>query len=204
MGVYPGLLEFDNDNGSLLKAWWYPSGASWRNEEWPTQVYYRLNGNIMRKHYHKQYGSKNEHPSELYFDNTGSLLEVKWLKNNKLHRESDYPAFIQYREEGCLEEVQWYNKDVLHRDNGSPAKIYYRRKTNEIWHEVWFEYGKMHRVSGPAFLIYDKNNEIRDKEYCLFDEAYTKEDWEQKPLVQEYYRGLKNKTSGNLANDVSL
>ena len=62
--------------------------------------------------------------------------EVRWRKNNKLHRD-DGPAAID------SSKTEWYQNGKLHRDDG-PAYVH-ANGTKE-----WYQHGKLHRDDGPA------------------------------------------------------
>lgn len=47
--------------------------------------------------------------------------------------------------------------------------------TSSKW---WYKHGKLHRLTGPAFICYKENGKIIDKEYWIEGIILTKEQWE--------------------------
>ncbi len=90
------------------------------------------------------------------------LVEEKYYKKGKFHRDTDRPArFVQEFNDVddkfyILEE--YYKEGILHRDNG-PAKV--RKERNELESnshiilEEYYKEGILHRDNGPARIEYE-------------------------------------------------
>ncbi|MFW5794462.1 MAG: hypothetical protein ACOCV1_03155 [Bacillota bacterium] len=62
-----------------------------------------------------------------------------------------------------------------HREDG-PA-IIYRRGLSYMAHFVWYNHGKEHRIDGPALYIFNENDKIVNRQYFIFGEQVSEEDF---------------------------
>lgn len=74
-------------------------------------------------------------------DSDGTL---RWIQNDKLHRDDDKPAIIT--KAGTLE---WWKNDLRHRDGDLPAYIQWDGSLE------WWQNGDWHRICGPARIWTD-------------------------------------------------
>ena len=67
----------------------------------------------------------------------------------------------------------------FHNENDLPARIH-TEFVEFSWQE-WYEYGKLHRLTGPAFIRNDGRKiwSIRGKQIGRSEDGYTKEQFEQ-------------------------
>ena len=62
-----------------------------------------------------------------------------------------------------------------HSFNDKPAFIGYDYDGRE---EIWRKHGKLHRLTGPAFISYNEYGKIIDKEYWINYVEFSQQDWE--------------------------
>jgi hypothetical protein len=82
---------------------------------------------------------------------------VKYYKNGKLHR-LDGPAVIQpIYVDGKNTVEEWYLNGLLHRDGDEPAvnNTSITKAGFEGYEKRYHKYGKLHRLNGPARILYD-------------------------------------------------
>jgi hypothetical protein len=77
---------------------------------------------------------------------------------------SGWPSIVWNYETGSVNEVAWYSYGYLHRING-PAVVLYNIG-GKIREEWWYRLGIPYRVSGPAISTYWENGNIRKEVWC--------------------------------------
>lgn len=118
---------------------------------------------------------EKNHPSRLDFDENKILITAHWWYNYSCDGVNDYPASIHYYKNGA---------------------IYYKSWLSQAGH--------YHRVTGPAYICYNRDGSIAKEKYYLLGIVMSKKDWLKNPSVIKHFRELKNSTKGNLINGVSL
>ena len=68
---------------------------------------------------------------------------------------------------------------MKHKYDPTGENGYYENLGARYYKKGW----RIHRVDGPAVIYQDG-----EEDYWLEDESYTKEEWENHPLVQQYRR----------------
>lgn len=144
-----------------------------------------------------------DYPSLLRFDYDGSLREVTWSRNKKIHRDNDLPAKISYNDDDTIWNANWYKNGALCRENDLPSFVFYH-ENGSVSTEYWTNSIGPHRVSGPSSITYNNKGKKHSEDYYLDGFLLDVDDWLKDSRVIDHFRGLKNKTSGNLISDVSL
>lgn len=111
--------------GPTVKHVWYIDGVIWRANDLPTEIEF-----------------------------CGIVLHKYWHKNNKIDRDNDLPAHIKYKF-GKVDTMTWCKNGMIHRDGGKPAYINFPVINTKYINEIWYQNGKIHRVDGPAIIIYE-------------------------------------------------
>lgn len=88
--------------------------------------------------------------------NDGRKLVSHYL-NDKLHRE-DEPAELSLDAKGRVIREDWYFDDLPHRDDG-PATTEYDEGTGTLKHVSFWEHGWLHRLDGPADILFAPNGD---------------------------------------------
>ena len=105
-----------------------------------------------------------------YNDNPAVILSndvKKWYKNGKLHRDDDKPAVIDPNYNiKC-----WFKENKYCRENNKPNII--QEFSNYVGYGWRNHNGIYHRISGPAVIHKNENNDIILEKYYLRGDFYT-------------------------------
>ena len=72
---------------------------------------------------------------------------------------------VNYYKDSCKENEAWYLKGKLHRVDG-PAFVLYNKSGN-IQYEAWYFNRKRHRVDGPAYIWYYESGQIEQEDWYI-------------------------------------
>lgn len=127
-------------SGMQYEHTWYRNGVKHR-EDGPAEICFWTGLKIW--YYNGQIHRDNGPAIIKEFD---SKREERWYQRGRIHR-VDGPAKIWWKNGRLLNE-QWFTRGSHHR-HGAPAIIRYRAD-GTISGALWYAYGKLHRVDGPA------------------------------------------------------
>lgn len=130
-------------------------------------------------------------------------LLIEFYQNNKLHRDKDCPARIKnshhtreywWYKNGCnvtnLSGYSYYRHEADNRsiyttvvnnvihNNTSYAYVEYRRSM--LYCKKWYNHGSIHNENGPAVIYYDELGICCRKEYWLYNQQYTYDEYIRK------------------------
>jgi len=112
------------------------------------------------------------------------LKRITWYLRGKKHMDDGDPAETLFTEDGKVAIQRWYEYGKLHRVDG-PAYIDYY-ESGEVKHEIWFANGKYHRADGSAMIWYYRSGEVRSEVWYVNGELISEEDFKnQLPPIPE-------------------
>lgn len=181
------------------------------NDE-PSQVFYSaFRGEVCRMKWHKHgvLHRGGDKPCFLEFNNEGELTRVKWLVDDCFHRDGDVPAKVFYENDltSCL--VEWFEHNRFkQRDGNLPNSIccWFDDNTRE---EQWFteeeeSLALFHNLAGPSIISYENDRVVSVKYHVRGNFFQEREEWLRRKEVQDYFRRVKNASSGSIMTNIAF
>lgn len=197
----PALVCYDFKE-TLSNITYYHEGVLHR-EDGPALIYYDFNGMIEEQQWvlHGLSQSINHKPAKIKYHN-GIAYQVSYHNKSLVHR-VNYPAILTFDRKGVLILAQWYEKSERTNTLNTPAHVEYNEETRGLTNVTYYFKDKPHRVNGPASIGWDPQGNLLYEKFFAIPKYYsTRKEWLESNPVQEYYRGLMNKS--NTANNISL
>jgi len=101
-------------------------------------------------------------------------------------KNSNYKKIYYYdTKETKISSEYYYNSNrKLHRLNGPASIVYY--KSGEIDREQYCVNNKLHRINGPAYIEHNESGKIRGEGYWINNKHYLKEEFYKHPEVIKF------------------
>lgn len=132
----------------------------------PSYVIKNEKGIILKETWHHFERLHRKEPSIKSYYDDGTLKELTWCWENKMHRDNNLPAHIKYNIEGTILSETWYiNGNMKRTDNGIIDRQYYKNGL------LRFEQFQLNLYNETHFIKYNengnKNLELWDKDTHL-------------------------------------
>lgn len=151
---------------SKFKEIWYRNGKKHRLDG-PADIQYSLKNDIRYDNEERWYRNGKQYrldgPAYTIKNPKGELKLEIWYENGSCGR-LDGHSKIEYRRDS---RIFHYGKTPLHNDKG-PVMVEYDLNGDMI-SELWMQYGKKHRIDGPAITIRRNGDITYNDEYWIIN-----------------------------------
>ena len=107
------------------------------------------------KEFKEEFGCKDKDIKFKYYSYNNLIIFEIISGEYKFKYIENYDDYISY---------EWYKNEEEHREN-KPACIYLDKDGSR--EEVYYKEGEKHNINGQALVMYNKNDKIEYKEYCV-------------------------------------
>ena len=174
----PAVVDYSS-NGNIIRKNWYVEGRMGNPSNGPQEEKYFSNKKLKGVFYSK---TENRPSITRFYYSNGNLKEDSICKNNIIHK-------IRYYKN---EKISFEKYEIFIPNIGTiiagPHQVSYHTN-GQIQQQKWLKNDMVHRLDGPAVIMYDKQGKITRQLFYIDSEKISKKEFEkikkQRELIEK-------------------